>query len=463
MIKRFIGDKSFYRRVLLITLPVLVQNVITNFVSLIDNIMVGQVGTEQMTGVAVVNQLMFVFNICIFGGISGPGIFTAQYYGKNDTKGVRDTFRAKLFIVLFMTAIGALVFTAFRDQLISLFLHESEKGLDIEKTLDYGRQYIKIMILQLLPFAIMQAYAGTLRETGETVIPMFAGVVAVVVNTFLNYILIFGKLGAPELGIEGAAYATVIARFIECFIVVIATHIKRKKYEFIIGAYKSLKIPKRLVINIVKKGFPLMINEILWSLGTTTLVQCYSLKGLEVVSAYNISSTVSNLFHCAFFAFGTTISIMVGQLLGAGKLQKAKDEAEKIMALVFAICVFMGALMAVLAPAITSVYNTQDFVKELASNFLIISAVMMPIQSLTHATYFTIRSGGKTLVTFLFDSVFMWTIAIPAAYLLSSYTSLPIIPIFIAVQFTDAVKCILGVILFNKGIWINNLVQNTND
>lgn len=460
MLKRFIGDKSFYRRVLLITLPVLVQNVITNFVSLIDNIMVGQVGTEQMTGVAVVNQLMFVFNICIFGGISGPGIFTAQYYGKNDTKGVRDTFRAKLFIVLFMTAMGALVFTAFRDQLISLFLHESEKGLDIAKTLDYGRQYIGIMIFQLLPFAIMQAYAGTLRETGETVVPMFAGVVAVIINTCLNYILIFGKFGAPELGIAGAAYATVIARFVECFIVVIATHIKRSKYEFIIGAYKSMKIPRRLVVNIAKKGFPLMINEMLWALGTTTLVQCYSLKGLEVVSAYNISSTVSNLFHCAFFAFGTTISIMVGQLLGAGKLNKAKDEAEKIMALVFAICVVLGALMAVLAPGITSIYNTENFVKELAGKFLIISAVIMPIQSITHATYFTIRSGGKTVVTFLFDSVFMWAITIPFAFILSSLTTLPIIPIFIAVQLADTIKCVLGIVLFKKGIWINNLVIN---
>lgn len=460
MLKKFIGDKAFYSRVITITVPILIQNIITNFVNLIDNVMVGQLGTEQMTGVAVVNQLVFVFNICIFGGISGPGIFTAQFYGKNDNKGVRDTFRFKFLIVLAMTAIGALLFTFFRDPLISLFLHEGEEGLDIAKTLEYGRQYIGIVILQLLPFAVMQAYAGTLRETGNTVIPMYSGVTAVIINTCLNYVLIFGKLGAPVLGVQGAAIATVIARFTECFIVIIATHANKVKYAFIVGAYKSMKIPIELVKKIVKKGFPLMVNEMLWSMGTATLVQCYSVKGLEVVSAYNISSTVSNLFHCAFFAFGTTISIIVGQLLGAGELKRAKDESTKILALVVAICTVIGGVMLILAPAIPSIYNTQQSVKELACELLIISAVLMPIHAFTHGSYFTLRSGGKTGITFLFDSGFMWTLSIPCAFILSRFTPLAIIPIYLAVQGIDILKCILGFILVKKGIWINNLVQD---
>ncbi|MBR3996581.1 MAG: MATE family efflux transporter [Clostridia bacterium] len=462
MIKKLIGDKAFYRRVTIITLPILIQNIITNFVSLIDNIMVGQVGTEQMTGVAVVNQLMFVFNICIFGGISGPGIFTAQYYGKNDTKGVRNTFRFKLIIVTVMTAIGILLCTACRDPLISLFLHEGEQGLDLAKTLDYGRVYIGIMIIQLFPFALMQAYAGTLRETGNTFVPMLAGVIAVITNTALNYLLIFGKLGFPELGISGAAIATVIARFVECLIVVVCTHLNPKKYPFIKGAYKSLYIPYELIKKIMLKGFPLMTNEILWSIGTATLVQCYSVRGLEVVSAYNISSTVSNLFYCAFFAFGTTISIIIGQLLGSGDLKKAKDDSTKILALVVAICVVLGGLMAILAPAIPEVYNTEQSVKTLACEFLIISAVLMPMHGFSHSAYFTLRSGGKTLVTFLFDSVFMWVICIPCAFILSRFTQWPIIPIFIAIQGLETVKCILGFILIKKGIWINNLVADDN-
>ena len=460
MFRKFIGDKAFYSRVITITIPILIQNIITNFVNLIDNIMVGQVGTEQMTGVAVVNQLIFVFSICIFGGISGPGIFTAQYYGKNDQKGVRDTFRFKLMIVTVMTVIGILMFTLCRDPLISLFLHEGEQGLDVERTLGYGRQYLAVMIFQLFPFAISQAYSGTLRETGNTVIPMVSGVIAVIMNTCLNYILIFGKFGMPELGIIGAAIATVIARFTECLIVIIATHANKEKYPFIDGAYKSMRVPSELVSKIVIKGFPLMINEMLWSLGTASLVQCYSVRGLEVVSAYNISSTVSNLFHCAFFAFGTTISIIIGQLLGSGNLKRAKEDSTKILALVVAICVVMGGVMAVFAPLIPDIYNTQQSVKDLACEFLIISALLMPIHGFTHSSYFTLRSGGKTVVTFLFDSVFMWTLSLPCAFILSRFTSLAIIPIFLAVQGIDIIKCVLGFILVKKGIWINNLVND---
>ncbi len=462
MFRKFIGDKAFYSRVTAITLPVLIQNIITNFVSLLDNIMVGQLGTEQMTGVAVANQLVFVFSICIFGGISGPGIFTAQYYGKNDMKGVRDTFRFKIIIVAALTFIGTLLCIFLREPLISLFLHEGEEGLDIAKTLEYGSHYLLLAMIQFLPFAIMQAYAGTLREMGNTVIPMIAGVAAVIINTSLNYVLIFGKFGAPMLGITGAAIATITARIIECLIVVLTTHIKSEKFSFIKGAYRSMKIPYDLTVKIIKKGFPLMVNEMLWSMGTVTLVQCYSVRGLEVVSAYNISSTVSNLFHCAFFAFGSTISIIVGQLLGSGDLKRAKDESTKLLALVTVICVIMGTLMAVLAPAIPEVYNTQQYVKDLACEFLIISAVLMPIHGFSHGAYFTLRSGGKTGITFLFDSGYMWVIAIPCAFVLSRFTSFPIIPLFLAVQAMDTVKCILGFILVKKGIWINNLVSDDN-
>ena len=230
--RKFIGDKAFYKKMLIITLPILVQNVITNFVSLIDNMMVGQIGTEQMSGVAIVNQLLFVFNLCIFGGISGAGIFTAQYHGKGDHKGVRDTFRVKLIIVSFISLVFILGLIFFSDRLISLFLHEGEDNLDLAATLEYGKKYLVIMIFQVPLFALSQAYAGTLRETGSTVLPMTAGLVAVVVNVTLNWVLIFGNLGAPKLGIEGAAIATVIARAVETLVIMIVTHVNSKKHKF---------------------------------------------------------------------------------------------------------------------------------------------------------------------------------------------------------------------------------------
>lgn len=459
-LRKLIGDRAFYRKLFAVMIPVLIQNVITNFVSLLDNVMVGQVGTEPMSGVAIVNQLLFVFNLCIFGGMAGAGIFTAQFYGKNDSKGIRDTFRVKLYIGAGAVVVCSVLLLTCGEQLIGLFLHEGQEELDLAATLKYGSDYLKVMLLQTVPFALMNVYASTLRETGETMLPMKAGVIAVFVNLIFNYILIFGKLGAPAMGVVGAAIATVMARFVECFIVMYWTHKHKEKNPYIVGAYSSLKVPGPLVKQIAVMGTPLLLNEILWSSGMAMLNQCYSMRGLEVVSAVNISSTVSNLFFCAFFAMGTTVSIMIGQLLGAGEVEKAVDEDAKLIAFSVALCVVVGALMAALAPLIPQIYNTTDTVKKIAEDLLLVSAAMMPVNAFTNSCYFTLRSGGKTVITFIFDCVFVWTLTVPAAFILSRYTNVHILPMYIAVQALDLIKCGIGYYLVKGKKWVVNLVAD---
>lgn len=455
---KFIGDRAFYKRVLTVMTPILIQNIITNFVSLLDNVMVGQVGTEPMSGVAIVNQLLFVFNLCIFGGIAGAGIFTAQFYGKRDPEGVRYTFRFKLFMALGAAAVFFVILAAGGERLISAFLHEGEEGLDLALTLEHGKKYLDVMFFGMVPFAVTQCYAGTLRETGETMLPMKAGIAAVLVNLVFNYILIFGHFGAPELGVEGAAIATVISRFAECVIVICWTHRHRDQNPWAAGAYRSLRVPRSLARQIVKLGLPLLLNEVLWSTGVALLNQCYSVRGLEVVSAVNISSTVSNLFFCAFFSLGNTVAIIVGQLLGAGELEQAVDEDRKITAFAVALCAAVGVVMALVAPLMPEIYNTTDGVKALASKLILVSAAMMPVNAFTNACYFTLRSGGKTVVTFVFDSAFVWCISVPAAFIMSRFTAMPIISMYICVQALDLIKCVVGYVLVKKRTWVNNLV-----
>lgn len=458
--KKYIGNKKFYLMVIAVAVPIMVQNGITNFVSLLDNIMVGQVGTEQMSGVAIVNQLIFVFNICIFGGVSGAGIFTAQYYGCRDMKGVRDTFRMKLFISFFITAIGVLIFAFAGPELIKLYLHETGEQGNLEYTLMYAQKYMRIMMIEMLPFAIIQVYSGTLRETGETLLPMKAGILAVFVNLILNYILIFGKFGAPALGVEGAAIATTISRFIELGIVVGWTHYFKEKNAFIIGAYRTLKVPTALVSKIIITGAPLMFNEALWSLGQAVLMQCYSVRGLSVIAAFNISATISNVFNVVFIALGNAVGIIIGQLLGAGKMEEAKDTDRKLIFFSVASCTLIGIVMSVLSPLFPMLYNTTADIRALATRFIIVASIYMPFNAFIHATYFTLRSGGKTLITFFFDSVYVWLINIPLAYILSRYTGLPIIPLYFACQFVDIIKCIIGFVLVKKGVWMNMIVKN---
>lgn len=243
--RKYIGDRDFYRRVAAVLMPILIQQVITSFVSLLDNIMVGQVGTEPMSGVAIVNQLFFVYYLCVIGGLSGAGILTAQFSGKGDREGIRHSVRVKLILGIGICLICAAVLLLFGDRLIQAFLHEGESGLDLEDTLHHAQDYLDVMLLQILPFMLSMLYASTLRETGETVLPMKAGLIAVFVNLVLNWLLIFGKLGFPRLGVVGAAAATVISRFTEMAIVVIWTHRHLDRFPFMRGVWSSLRVPGR--------------------------------------------------------------------------------------------------------------------------------------------------------------------------------------------------------------------------
>ena len=454
---RLIGTKHFYKKLLLLSIPIIMQNAITNFVGLLDNIMVGQMGTEQMAGVAIVNQLIFVMALAIFGGLSGAGIFGAQFYGQGNHEGLQNTFRFKIWIgvVIFLVSVG--IFAIFGGTLIRAYLNDGTGG-NLELTFRYAKEYLAVMMFEFLPFILVQVYASTLRETGQTLVPMLGGIAAVLVNLVLNYILIFGNFGAPRLGVSGAAIATVIARIVECSIVVAWTHWS-KKNEFIVGVYRTLRIPKSLALSIVRMGTPLLMNEMLWAAGVAVTNQCFSRRGLAVIAGVNISSTITNLFNIVFIALGSAVAILVGQHLGAREFTKAKDTAVKVIAFSVFTTMICGGIMFMVASLFPQLYNTSGEVKSLATSMIRITACVMPIQAFLHATYFTIRSGGRTVITFMFDSGFSWVVAIPFTFALVSLTGLDILVIYTLVYLLDLIKSIVGFILLRKGVWIQNIVD----
>ena len=461
MLKKFIGTKQFYKTVIAIALPIMIQNGITNFVNMLDNVMIGTVGTVEMTGVAIANQIIFVFNLAIFGALAGAGIFGAQYHGNGDTEGVRNTFRFKMIIAFLIVATGAAVLLLFGRELISMYLKGEGTAENAAASLEFGYTYMKIMIIGFLPYAVAQAYASTLRETGETVLPMASGLCAVFVNLILNYILIFGHFGFPALGTAGAAIATVASRFVELAIVLTITHVRSKKYIFAEGLYRTLKVPATLARDILKHGMPLLLNEVTWAIGIALINQSYSTRGYDVVAATNIASTFWNVMSVVFMSLGTTVGIIIGHHLGAGEVEKAKDSDRKLIAFSVTTAVFVGAVCASLSGVFPLLYNTTDEVRAMASKFIIACAACMPVVSFAHATYFTLRAGGKTWITILFDSVFVWTINLPLAFCLSRFTSIPIVPLYACCQAIDIIKCTIGYIFVKKGVWINNVVGKT--
>lgn len=462
MLKRWIGDKQFYKAVLTLALPLVVQQAITSFVSLLDNVMVGGLSTESISAVAVVNQILLVFNLSLFGGLSGASIFGAQFFGKGDMKGMRETFRFKMVLGVVLTILCIILLSACGETFVSLFLQGENDVGSTALALSEGMSYLNVMLWGLFPFMVVQSYVSSLRETGETVAPMIASVIAILVNLVLNYVLIFGHFGFPRLGVTGAAIATVISRYVEMFYILLHAHRHQEKYHFLQGAYASLHMESSLLKKIIVTGSPLMFNEVLWSLGMTFINQSYSSRGLAAVAAVNITSTAWNLFSVVMMAMGSAVAIMVGQKLGVGDKEGARDIDRKLVFLTVVMHVIMGALLVLASGLIPKMYNVEEAVRETTRQLLVVAGLSLPLHSFVHVVYFTIRSGGKTVITFLFDCVYTWLVPVALAYVLCTYTAMPIVEVYFCIQFIDIIKVIIGALMLRSDFWANNVVNEVS-
>lgn len=459
MLKRYIGDKKFYKMVLTLAIPILVQNAITNFVNVLDNIMVGSVGTNAFSGVGISNQLIFVYTFLIFGVSAAASIFGAQFFGKGDTDGVRYSFRFKIIVGVLITSAVIAILYFFGTWLINLYLlGDTNTPEDVAEIIASAKGYLNVMLIGLIPFAVSQAYGGTLRECNRSILPMVAGVVAVAVNLIFNYLLIFGKFGFPRLSVNGAAIATVISRFVEMFILIIATRISASRSPFILGAFRSIKIPFKLLCEMLKKGIPLIFNEVMWAGSIAVMNQCYSSRGIDAVAANNITQTYFNVFAAAFTAVGISIGIILGQQLGKGEESTIKDTCRKLITFSFIISIIFSAIFFLCAYGIPQMYNTNDNARYIAQVMMQICAVFMPLEAIAQAFYFTLRSGGKTFLLFLFDVVFSWAINVSLAFVIATFTDIPILWMYAICQSTYVVKCVFGYVMVKRGSWIRNIV-----
>ncbi len=458
MLTKTFGDRAFLRRIFAFAIPIIIQNGITTFVSLLDNIMVGQVGTLQMSGVSIANQIILIFNLCILGANAGAGIFSAQFCGSGDMEGVRHAFRYKLLICSFLALGFISLVIPLGHNLIGLYLQGEGDPFAAKRILAFGYEYMLIMCWGFVPFAISNVYSSTMRENGRSVVPMVAGITAVLVNLCLNSVLIFGLFGLPALGAKGAALATVISRYVELGILVIWNHTHKAQYPYIKGVYRSLRIPISLVKKISVKGMPLLVNECMWSTAMAVLAQSYSTCGLDVVPALNITETINNLISVAIVALGHTVGILMGQMMGAEKSrEEILDCNRKIRNLSIACGVIFGIFLACISPVFPMLYQVEPSVRSLATTLILVLACHKPLMGFIYFAYFSMRSGGKTWITFFFDCGVLWLITIPVSILLTRFTGWPILAVYACCQAIDILKCVIGHFLIKKGSWIQNL------
>lgn len=457
---KFIGDRKFYKGVLVLAIPIIIQQLITSFVNMLDNIMVGQTGTYAMSAVSVANQLITVFSLAIFGLVSAASIFAAQYAGKKDYRNVQNCLYFDVALSFVVSSISIVVFWVFGEKLLYLFMNpntDSEKNIAI--TMQYALNYLRIMTVGFIPFAFSQSISSSMRVNGETRLPMVTSIVTVFVNFVFNLVLIFGLVGFPAMGPKGAAIATVISRFVELSMFIYFANKTKYKFEFYSGFFENFHIDFKLFEKITIAGIPLIVNEVLYSLGITAITQSYSTRGIEALAAYNISQTIIGLFIVFNLAMGDCISIMVGRLLGRYEIEEAVDTDRKLIVFSFILAVFVGTVLVILAPLFPGFYNTTEDVKIMAANMLRVGGAFLWISAVYNASYYTLRSGGKTIITLVFDSVGIVLISYPVSFLLAKFTGFDIVTMYLIITAIDFYKIILGLFLVNKRIWVKNLAK----
>ncbi|MBU1140930.1 MAG: MATE family efflux transporter, partial [Firmicutes bacterium] len=448
-----IGDRAFYRQLFTVAAPLVLQQLITTSVQLVDNVMVGKLGTLAIGSVSIVNQLYFVVILITFGAMGGAGVFSAQYFGSKDYDRLKQTFRFKLLVGLFVAFTSFLIFTLFGENLLRLFTSNPE-------TIKGGLDYLSIVKWSAFPWIISVAISNTFRETGVTKPLLKISIAAIITNTLLNFVLIFGMFGLPALGIVGAAIATLISRLVELSLTLIL--LKKRGQIFSTKIFQIHRIEKKLLIAVIVMALPLTLNEALWSSGQTVFLHAYSTRGDSALAAMSITGAISQLVFVTFGGIATAVAVMVGNTLGKNELKEAKENAKKLIAFSVAFAMIAGAFLFFLSFFILNIYDVSETTKQIATFNIRVNAIFIPVFSFNVALYFTLRSGGDTKSTIMIDAGYMWTVPVPIVLILAYFTSLPVIYMFLIVQMLDIPKILFGLSRFRKGYWIKNLALDTN-
>ena len=438
--KKYIGTGAFYRRYLYLALPMILQNAITNLVSFLDNIMVGQLGTEQMSGVAIVNQLIFVYNLAIFGAASAASIFGAQYFGKGDHKGHMYSFRFKLYATLLVTVIAMTLFASRGSQLISLYLTDTTGSGATEVALKYGLQYLAVMLFGLIPFAVNQSYATNIKETGQTMVPMIASFVAVGSNAVLDYLLIFGIGPFPELGVSGAAAATVTAQALVSLLFFRA--VLREKVLFPHLRLWVL-VPVKVWREIVRIGVPSAVQNLIYAGISMILTRLITGWGDLAVAAQRVGSQIESVSWMVGDGFSAAVNAFLGQNYGAKRYDRVRRGYFCAIAMTAAWGLCTTFLLIGMARPLFSIFLQEEEVMALGVNYLRIVGLSQMFMMVEQTSIGAFSGLGRTLYPSIVSVTFT-SARIPVAVLLSSVMGLS--GIWWALSISSMVKgCILFV------------------
>lgn len=445
-------DKQFYKLLLSIALPIAMQNLITFAVSMVDTLMLGTLGEVELSAASISNNLFFVFMILNFGLAGGSNILISQYWGKNDVKAIH-----KVLAIMYKVCVAlSIVFTAIALFAPRLFISIFTPDMAV---VDAGEKYLRIVGLGYFFYAITNCSIMMLRSVKTVKISMVVYSISLLVNAFFNWILIFGNLGAPRLGIEGAAIATVLARFVEFAIVMCFMAFFEKKIKFRLSYFK-------IKDDLMKKDYiktctPVVFNEFLWAMGSSMVAVIVGRLGTEVVAANSISNVVNQFVTVFIFGLSSAAAVMIGNSIGEGNYKKTKEYAATIAICVACLAVFAGLLTFTLRPFIVQFYNVSDLTKSIAMDIMAVNSVIVFFQAMANTTNIGIlRGGGDVKFVLVNDVIFMWLVAIPLGFIAAFVWSWPVIAVFCVIRVDEILKVICSTRRIISWKWITNVTRD---
>lgn len=455
LIKEYRNDKTFYKNLSIITLPIVFQNLIASSLNMLDTMMIGKVGEIELASVGIANQYYFLFTLFILGIAGGCGVLLAQLWGKNDKLNIKKVLGKSLVITVFLSLIFVLIGLMMPESIMSIFNKN-------ESVVAVGSSYMRITVISYIFTGITFVFASALRSVENTKLPMYASLVGILINGVFNYALIFGKFGMPELKTEGAAIATLIARICECCMLLFWVYFKDTLLNININDLRDLS--KSLTKTLSNITVPIVLNEACWGLGNVVYIAIYARINTRAAASMQICSTIMNLF--MIFAFGLSYAavVIIGNEIGANRESVAIESSKKIAKLSIFISLLLGVILFISAKPIISFFNVSDEVKLASTYILYVYSMIMTVRVCNLVMIVGIlRGGGDAAYGSILQGATLWLIGIPLAFLAAFVLHLPV---YLVVAFTaveELIKVFFMIKRFRSYKWIKNMVNDNSD
>lgn len=449
LLVRLFGNREYFAVLIRIALPIALQNLLMSSLNMVSMLFIGQLGEVSVAAVALSNQGFFLLQLALFGVFSGCAMFTAQLWGRRNIEGIHKVLGLSLTLGMGVAVLFTIVGISFPQWFLGIYSED-------DKVIALGAQYLRLFGPAYLFVTVTFSYASVLRSTGQVRLPVAVSVSALALNTFLNYLFIFGRLGFPEMGVRGAALAGLIARIMECLALIFFVYLGKSP---IAASLKELFGFKRdFVFKVLKSILPVTAQEIAWSLGVTTYNIIYARIGTEAIAAMNIVGTIEQMGMVAVFALGMGCSVIVGNLIGGEEYDKAYRYAGWSLRLAIATGAFVGVLLLLLSPFVLTLYKVDPQVIFYARTVLTILALVVWMRAAnTILLVGVLRSGGDINFSFFMETATMWCVGVPLAWVGAFFFGLPVYWVYVLALMDEATKFILANWRYYSKRWIHNL------